>query len=743
MNWPKYREINTFHISTNHLFEVITNFALITGAIKVFIIILVYVEGVQFSVPFADAAKMKVLVEQSHILTVIDAFFTGGALANVSPFALGILPLMLLFGSYTDSSTGRLRIEPRITRKSILLIGALSAFLIVWLAYNNVIPSNLSTILISTTILGLGSIILLKLNNYLALLCNVELLSVNLILVGISYIVQVKLANNGDLILIGFMILFALHFTYISQKGENVQIFNIKKLNEVREGNLSLTASNSLLRQSTLFFIVVLTLIFTALVNFAFETKVVLFGNSYVEIFSLIASTFCVVFLGSTNTIFGSFLSQFNASYVAKILINDYWVIPNVQIGKQTASYLQLRATHLFRLTYYFYLVWVTFLSIIVIGLTSLDIPYTPLPFGVLGILLILNTIVELGYQFVTAFLNFIRRVTLKEFWGIVGISGVQEIEIVTPRDFEELQNIFYSHLTQAEQLALTKRAQELLNSDNLPVRDIAQIIYNSIRLYRRPRVLSVEKQRKLIYFKLTLCTSITLAIGTIAVLAISIAIQEITTEIRVVTVLSMISTQFSLMGLVGLGQDFRGLWQKMKSGANQRSGDTLEPQGDEKEMEPITAMIVGALVSGAAAGLSSTVEGAITDAYAGLKNLIINRYGQQQNLVAAVQAVEAEPNSSQHKVLLAHELEATGAVRDSAIVDAANSVRLVASVHNTRAKILSSRLELKLKQVEAVERQIDTTIEAGQKVVLQTQRDDLWDEINKLEEQVSNSLGG
>ena len=96
--------------------------------------------------------------------------------------------------------------------------------------------------------------------------------------------------------------------------------------------------------------------------------------------------------------------------------------------------------------------------------------------------------------------------------------------------------------------------------------------------------------------------------------------------------------------------------------------------------MDPVTVTIVSALAAGAAAGATDVATDAIRDAYAGLKSLIVGRYGKTSE---AVDLVTANPVSKARQAVLAEELEKTGAVRDGklkaaaqALLDAVNELR-------------------------------------------------------------------
>lgn len=91
--------------------------------------------------------------------------------------------------------------------------------------------------------------------------------------------------------------------------------------------------------------------------------------------------------------------------------------------------------------------------------------------------------------------------------------------------------------------------------------------------------------------------------------------------------------------------------------------------------VDPIT-LIVGALASGAASGLRKTMTAAITDAYAGLKRLITDKYGVNTD------ALEKKPESAAQQGALEESLGDAGAAADAELLQAAKS--LLAAIQAT-----------------------------------------------------------
>jgi hypothetical protein len=86
--------------------------------------------------------------------------------------------------------------------------------------------------------------------------------------------------------------------------------------------------------------------------------------------------------------------------------------------------------------------------------------------------------------------------------------------------------------------------------------------------------------------------------------------------------------------------------------------------------MDPVTALVISAIVTGAAAGAGDTAKQAVKDAYAGLKNLITHKYRDVD-----VTAVERKPDSEPKKASLAEDLADAGAATDSELAAAAAAV--------------------------------------------------------------------
>ena len=94
--------------------------------------------------------------------------------------------------------------------------------------------------------------------------------------------------------------------------------------------------------------------------------------------------------------------------------------------------------------------------------------------------------------------------------------------------------------------------------------------------------------------------------------------------------------------------------------------------------MDPITTMIVTALALGAAAGLKTTAEQAVKDAYAGVKALIQRKYAD----VSLAQLEEA-PESEARRAVVEEDLAKTDADKDEELLQQARALIDVVEKHD------------------------------------------------------------
>ncbi|UZN02835.1 hypothetical protein [Cellulomonas sp. S1-8] len=83
--------------------------------------------------------------------------------------------------------------------------------------------------------------------------------------------------------------------------------------------------------------------------------------------------------------------------------------------------------------------------------------------------------------------------------------------------------------------------------------------------------------------------------------------------------------------------------------------------------------LVVAALVAGLASGAGDVATSALRDAYAGLRQLIVRRFGGDEKAQETLRRFEDDPATYQEP--LAEELGATGATTDEEVLAAARKV--------------------------------------------------------------------
>ena len=96
--------------------------------------------------------------------------------------------------------------------------------------------------------------------------------------------------------------------------------------------------------------------------------------------------------------------------------------------------------------------------------------------------------------------------------------------------------------------------------------------------------------------------------------------------------------------------------------------------------MDPVT-IVVSALAAGASAGLKDTVVAAITDAYSGLKHMLVERYS-----AVSTHALERRPDSKMQKAALEESLNDAGAAEDPDLLAAAKALLAAIEVNDPDA---------------------------------------------------------
>src|SRR5512136_480243 len=90
--------------------------------------------------------------------------------------------------------------------------------------------------------------------------------------------------------------------------------------------------------------------------------------------------------------------------------------------------------------------------------------------------------------------------------------------------------------------------------------------------------------------------------------------------------------------------------------------------------MDPIS-IIALALVAGAAASAKDVAAKAVKDGYAGLKALIVRKFGGKGDVQNAVEQMEKKPDSEARQGMVKEELQTVGADKDEEVLKLAQAL--------------------------------------------------------------------
>jgi hypothetical protein len=141
--------------------------------------------------------------------------------------------------------------------------------------------------------------------------------------------------------------------------------------------------------------------------------------------------------------------------------------------------------------------------------------------------------------------------------------------------------------------------------------------------------------------------------------------------------------------------------------------------------MDPI-AIIVAALVAGAAAGLKPTVEKAVQDTYAGLKAFIQRKYGDVD-----LDTLEKKPDSEAKRASVAEDLAAAGADRDDELLQRAKALLDALKQH---APQTAAAIGVDLAEIEAAYLKIQRVRASGDGVKVRKGKFEGGIEIDEIE---------
>jgi hypothetical protein len=105
--------------------------------------------------------------------------------------------------------------------------------------------------------------------------------------------------------------------------------------------------------------------------------------------------------------------------------------------------------------------------------------------------------------------------------------------------------------------------------------------------------------------------------------------------------------------------------------------------------MDPITTAIVAAVAAGAAEGIGKVGGQALIDAYNKLKKLLTTKYGSKSEVIRAVKALEAKPNSSARRDLLKEEIASAKADQDHELIQATQILLKILKINSDEYQII------------------------------------------------------
>jgi Mg/Co/Ni transporter MgtE len=98
--------------------------------------------------------------------------------------------------------------------------------------------------------------------------------------------------------------------------------------------------------------------------------------------------------------------------------------------------------------------------------------------------------------------------------------------------------------------------------------------------------------------------------------------------------------------------------------------------------MDPISAVVLAALVAGLSAGITDVGRKAIGDGYEGLKRIIAAKYGEQGQLAQAINSLEERPESAGRQATMQEEVAEAQADHDAEVLAAVRNLEQTLSAY-------------------------------------------------------------
>ena len=91
--------------------------------------------------------------------------------------------------------------------------------------------------------------------------------------------------------------------------------------------------------------------------------------------------------------------------------------------------------------------------------------------------------------------------------------------------------------------------------------------------------------------------------------------------------------------------------------------------------MDPVSTVIITAIVAGIASGSKDVAKKAVDDGYNGLKGILRRKFSADSQIMRAVEQAEKNPDSDARKAVLKEEVTAANVDQDSEVLSAAKSL--------------------------------------------------------------------
>ena len=420
MAWPDYQQLSLRSVTLRQLFANIRLLKTMRIAALILLLIMVYVVGTHLSLLlFLNNKRLHNSIAQSTFLTIIDQLFTGGSLSVLSPFALGIFPLVL-FRSW------RLNILASV----VFVVGLI--FIILWLSLSDIVPTTFIDVAVTFLYLTAGSGLLFFINYQLTRHKGPTIIAINAIVIAYTYARMLLFSKqSGELGVLALILLFAGSFVLLIRYVKYVPLVNIRD-ETVRRGHLPIPATNSSMRFALLITTFIILAAITTLLNFFLGHTLSPFGDSLLDVLFFIAILTAISTALISSELIDNVLSQFNGTATAHTLMINYWLVsdPPTPVGEATAQLLSREVLKCHRLNYVFYLVWAVLFSLVGLFAQVLHLPLNPLPFGPLGFLVILTLCCEFSYALVVATYRFVQSVRFGELW-VPSTSALSNLQIL------------------------------------------------------------------------------------------------------------------------------------------------------------------------------------------------------------------------------------------------------------------------------------------------------------------------